>query len=124
MAHLPRLVPTLLRSVVVLGLVVATVWLFSARRPGGTNENLLWSWFGLAFAMGLVAAHRRALLLAATPTARFWYRWLRGDIAVVGDEILQVAIWMTIVITIGVLGIALGAVLGWILKDTGLGRSG
>ncbi len=97
------------------------LWLLWIRRArcDAYQRCCAWLWFCLAFAIGLVLARRWALLLAPSPTIAFWYNVSTGRRPRLSDAWEVGAIVIT---AIGLVGIALGLVVGRGLSKAGLWR--
>ncbi len=103
---------TLLHLAVPLAVVLAALRFFLPPPPvEDIGIGVLPAWFGLACGIGFVLARRWALLLAPLPLVARWYTIATGpEYLTYGDRVPL--LWETVIITIGLVGIALGIVAG------------
>ena len=107
-AGVPPRITASLRAVVGVAVVLTALRFFLPPRPiEDIGVGVFWAWLALAGAIGSVLARRWALLLAPLPLVAQWYTVATGpEYLTYGDHVPL--LWETVIIAIGLAGIALG----------------
>lgn len=111
-------VARLLRHLVALALVLAILWLYISPPPAvGGGGRFIGAWFGLAWAIGVVLGLRGLLLaplLVVIGAVRLGYQQLTGPPVVrTGEQLFFMGLYVVIFPMMGLVGILLGASMGW-----------